>query len=124
MSAKTKAQRAEAQLAFDALTIEGGLVSPEWLAKVAQLAASHQSEADYRIPKGLQLRDEIGRYWRIAQAHWAELVTGIERGADGRALAERFAAGLLRESFGFASTGMELRVGEVKPREPGKQKRL
>ena len=54
------------QLAFEALSIEGGLLSPEWLSKVAQLQAGTQAEADYRIPKGLSLRDEIGRYWRIA----------------------------------------------------------
>lgn len=62
----------EAQLAFDALSIEGGLLAAEWLAKVAQLEASGQSGDDYRVPKGLQLRDEMGRSWRIAQAWWRE----------------------------------------------------
>ncbi len=103
MAAKPKPRARTAQLAFDALTIEGGLLSPEWLSKVAQLAASAQTDADYRIPKGLQLRDEIGRYWRIAQAHWSELASGLERGADPRALGERFVIGLLRESFGFGT---------------------
>ena len=35
----------EAQLAFEALAIEGGLLSPEWLARAAQLEAGGQSAA-------------------------------------------------------------------------------
>ena len=34
---------------FEALSIEGGVISPEWLARVAQCTAGGQSEADYRI---------------------------------------------------------------------------
>lgn len=93
----------EAQLAFEALSIEGGLLSPDWLSRAAQLAAGGQSEADYRIPKGLNLRDEIGRFWRIAQAHWSDFAAGRAGQADPRLLAERFVQALLRESFGFAT---------------------
>jgi len=101
MAAKRKAKGHEAQLAFEALTIEGGLLSPEWLSKVAQLQAGTQAEADYRIPKGLNLRDEIGRYWRIAQAHWAEFKSGREGKSDPKASAERFVLALLSDAFGF-----------------------
>lgn len=93
----------EAQLAFEALSIEGGLLSPDWLARAAQLTAGGQSEFDYRIHKGLNLRDEIGRFWRIAQAHWTDFAIGREGRADPRLLAEGFVAALLRDSFGFAS---------------------
>ena len=93
----------EAQLGFEAITIEGSLLSPEWLSKVAQVAADCQSESDYRVPKGLNLRDEIGRYWRIAQAHWKEFAGGQTSNVDRAALAERFVMSLLRESFGFTS---------------------
>ncbi|HEV7672592.1 MAG TPA: N-6 DNA methylase [Thermoanaerobaculia bacterium] len=58
------------------------------------------------MPKGLQLRDEIGRYWRIAQAYWSDFAAGCDsaKGPDAaRALSERFVLALLRESFGFAS---------------------
>lgn len=103
MAAKRKTRARQAQLAFDALSIEGGLLSPEWLSKVAQLQAGSQSESDYRIPKGLNLRDEIGRYWRIAQAHWTDFVQGRNANADGKALTARFVTSLLREAFGFAS---------------------
>jgi hypothetical protein len=96
-------RKREAQLAFEALSIEGGLLSPDWLARAAQLAAPGQNEADYRVPKGLNLRDEIGRYWRIGQAHWAELAAGRAASADPGKLAERFVQGLLRDAFGFAT---------------------
>jgi hypothetical protein len=103
MAAKRKTKAREAQLAFEALSIEGGLLSPEWLSKVASLQAGTQAEADYRIHKGLNLRDEIGRYWRIAQAHWAEFKTGREANADAKATADRFVLALLRDAFGFTA---------------------
>jgi hypothetical protein len=103
MAARKKTRAREAQLAFEALSIEGGLLSPDWLSRAAQLAAGGQSEADYRIPKGLNLRDEIGRFWRIAQAHWSDFAAGRAGQADPRLLAERFVEALLRESLGFAT---------------------
>ncbi|MCC7535012.1 MAG: N-6 DNA methylase [Deltaproteobacteria bacterium] len=101
--ARRKTPRGEAQLAFEAIAIEGGLLAPEWLSRVAQLAAEHQSEPDYRTPKGLNLRDEIGRYWRIAQAHWSDFARGRVASAEPLALARQFVLALLRESFGFGS---------------------
>lgn len=101
-----KPRRSEAKLAFEALTIEGGLLSPDWLARVAAVEAASQGEADYRIPKGLQLRDEIGRYWRIAQAYWNDFAAGRSSAIKteaAQALSERFVLALLRESFGFSS---------------------
>lgn len=103
MAARRNIRRREAQLAFEALTIEGGLLSPEWLSRVAQLSAGHQSEADYRVPKGLNLRDELGRYWRMAQAHWHDFVSARTSNADARATAERFITALLRDTFGFGT---------------------
>jgi len=96
-------RRRTAALAFDAISVEGGLLSPEWLARVAQLGAGRQTEDDYGILKGLHLRDEIGRYWRIAQALWAEFAIGRTAGADPHALSERFVTSLLRDCFGFAT---------------------
>ena len=103
MAARKRPRARQARLGFEALSIEGGLLSPEWLSRVAQLAAGAQGEADFRIPKGLNLRDEIGRYWRIAQAHWADFATGRKANAEPKGLAERLVLGLLGESFGFAS---------------------
>jgi hypothetical protein len=70
--AHTRRRRAPA-LAFDALNIEGALISPAILARIATHKADGQTEADYGLPKGLTLRDEIARYFRIGQALFAGL---------------------------------------------------
>ncbi len=103
MATKRAPRARKSLLGFEALTIEGGLLAPEWLSRAAQLAAGQQTEADYRVPKGLNLRDEIGRYWRISQAHFHDFAAGRAAGGDSRALAERFVLALLRDSFGFSS---------------------
>lgn len=92
--------RRTAALEFDAIHIEGGLLPAEWLGNIAALKAPHQSPADYGIPKGLNLRDELGRYWRIAQAHWSEFDTARARADNPHALTARFVQALLREVFG------------------------
>jgi hypothetical protein len=111
MSTKRRAPRRQGrknvvQLAFEALSIEGGLISPTWLTNIAQLKADDQKEADYRVPKGLNLRDEIGRYWRIAQAGWKDFETALnaaKSGADPKSATERWVLSLLCESLGFSS---------------------
>lgn len=92
--------RRDAALAFDAIQIEGGLLSAEWLTNIAALKAVHQSPTDYGILKGLNLRDELGRYWRIAQAHWSDFAAAGERADDRHGLAVRFVQALLCDVFG------------------------
>ena len=92
--------RRDAALEFDAIHIEGGLLPAEWLASIAALKAAHQSPGDYGIPKGLNLRDEVGRYWRIAQAHWSEFANAREHAEDPHGLASRFTQALMRDVFG------------------------
>ncbi len=58
--------------AFDSLAIEGGLIAPAMLSKIAASDADGQEDASYRIPKGLTLRDEIARYFRIGQAQFRD----------------------------------------------------
>ena len=106
----------EARIAFDALSIEGGLLGAEWLGKVAQLQAAAQEPADYAVPKGLDIRDEIARSWRIAQACFRELEAGRAAGGDARALVERFIEAFLRDALGFAS------VRRVEPTMIGERK--
>jgi hypothetical protein len=60
-------------LATEAITVEGALIAPAMLAKVAAQDAEGQGDADHKIPKGLTLRDEIARYFRIGQAQFADL---------------------------------------------------
>jgi hypothetical protein len=73
------ARRNTSELAFTAIRIEGGLLAADFLDRVAHLQAQEQSEPDYDIPKGLKLRDEIGRYWKIAQNLWQDFQTGRQR---------------------------------------------
>ena len=91
------------RIAFDALSIEGALLPADWLAKVAQLDADAQTPHDYRIPTGLQIRDEIARSWRIAQACFSEMEAGRASGGSPRGLALRFAEAFLRDALHFSS---------------------
>lgn len=91
-----------AELAFDAISIEGGLLAADWLSRAAQLKAPQQDPADYGVPKGIELRDEIGRSWRIAQAHWAEFEAGRKAKAEPDALSRRFVLSVLREALAWS----------------------
>ena len=93
--------RRPATLAFETLTIEGGLLAPEWLTRAAQLAAGQQTEADYGVEDGLVLRDEIGRYWRMAHARWSKMAAARTAGGDAQVLAREFVIDLLVKCFGF-----------------------
>lgn len=86
-------------LAADAITVEGALIAPAMLARVAAQEAEGQSNADYKIPKGLTLRDEIARYFRIGQALFTELHANPTPSTD-KTVA--FVEALFRDVFGFA----------------------
>lgn len=61
------------QLAYTAIRIEGGLIPAEELNRLTTLSApdaTEQTEAHYDIPRGLRLRDEIARAFKIAQGLW------------------------------------------------------
>ena len=59
-----------ADIGFAAISIEGGLISPEQVVAIASATPDQKTAADYGCPKGTSLRDEITRYFRIGQAHW------------------------------------------------------
>ena len=115
LTAPRRRSPGEARIAFDALSIEGGLLGADWLGKVAQLRAAAQEPADYRVPKGLHIRDEIARSWRIAQACFQEMEAGRASGGDSRALAERFIEAFLRDALCFVS------VMRVEPKTIGER---
>ena len=87
---------------FVAITLEGGLFPAEFLNKVAHFDAKHQRPEDYRLARGLQVRAEIERAWRIAQAEW-----GVYRDASRRvdiavsALAQDWLVRLLKAVLGY-----------------------
>lgn len=94
-----------AAAAFDAISVEGGLIAPAMLARIARHEAESQKEADYLIPKGLTLRDEIARYFRIGQAMFLALAASETPSANATVA---FVEELLRDVFGFTDIG---RVG-------------
>jgi hypothetical protein len=63
------------QLAYRAIRIEGGLIPADELTRLTLLAepkATEQTESHYRIAKGLKLRDEIARDFKIALNLWQD----------------------------------------------------
>jgi hypothetical protein len=67
------AKRPTHQLAYRAIRIEGGLIPAEELTRLTLLAdpkGTEQTEGQYRIAKGLKLRDEIARDFKIALSLW------------------------------------------------------
>ncbi|WP_136219043.1 Eco57I restriction-modification methylase domain-containing protein [Massilia sp. Mn16-1_5] len=71
--ARRNATRLTHQLAYRAIRIEGGLIPADELTRLTLLAdpnASEQTERHYRIAKGLKLRDEIARDFKIALNLW------------------------------------------------------
>jgi hypothetical protein len=90
--------RRAAELGLDAIQIEGGLIAPEQVAKIAATERNAKTAADYDCPKGTSLGDEIARYFRIGQAHWQAFnridVPTVTQTA-------KFVHDLLAEAFGF-----------------------
>lgn len=84
--------------------LEGGLLPPDLLNQLDALQLPGQHPAEYHIPKGLGLRDEIGRYWRIAQALWATFDAQRQRRdlADPTVSSQRWLSDLLCQVFGFS----------------------
>lgn len=84
--------------------LEGGLLPADLLNQLDALQLPGQKPSAYDIPKGLSLRDEIGRYWRIAQAQWASFDTKRQREdlANPTATAQRWMEDLLTQVFGFS----------------------
>lgn len=94
-------------LSNDALSMEGGLFTAEWLAKVTALMAPAQGEADYGVRAGFSLREEIALAWRSAEALWKRFdqgratFAGGSPTADSLAHTQRFVGDLLRQCMGF-----------------------
>lgn len=87
---------------FAALTIEGGLIAPDQVQAIASAAPDQKTAADYGCPKGTGLRDEITRYFRIAQAHWQGYARLEQPTMQQTA---EFTRNLLELAFGFELTG-------------------
>ena len=105
----SRAVKRAADIGFAAISIEGGLIAPDQLLAIASAAPDQKMAADYGCPKGTNLRDEITRYFRIAQAHWQSYARleqpTIQQTAE-------FVRAVLEQGFGFALTGPHRHVKE------------
>jgi hypothetical protein len=95
------------QLAYTALRIEGGLIPADELSRLTTLNSpdgTEQTESHYGIPKGLKLRDEIARNFKIAQNLWLDFqALRQRRDLDARgATVREFLVPLLRHALGYA----------------------
>ncbi len=83
---------------FTAVTAMGSLIAPAQFARIAAGALPGQSADDYGVPKGLTLRDELARFFRIGQAQWRDFNGASEPGVGATT---RFVEALLRDVLGF-----------------------
>ena len=59
-------KRRKASHNFTSLRIEGGILPPDFVKDIAGFKAAHQTGPDYDLSKSLVLKEEIARYWHIA----------------------------------------------------------
>jgi hypothetical protein len=100
----------KATVDYLAIRLEGGLVTPELLRKVAALKAERQSPAEYDLPPDARVIDEVRAHWDRLRRTWAQWKEkswqqGRPPGADsadstGGATREQWQLPLLR-SLGF-----------------------
>ncbi len=85
-------------LTFPAIEVVGGLLTPDIVARIAEPAGDAATRQAYGIPEGLELRDEIARAFRMAEAQWNRFDNGHKANP---ALACTFAPAFLKSVFGF-----------------------
>jgi hypothetical protein len=84
--------------AWPSLTLEGNLIAPAMIAGIDRRQAPEQTEADYRIRKGLTIREEISTAFRVGQSHFDAFAKVHNPSAEAT---RRFARAFLAETFGF-----------------------
>ncbi|RTD84978.1 SAM-dependent DNA methyltransferase [Variovorax atrisoli] len=104
-------RRHAAALNLPTLQLEGGLFLPDVLEKAALGLARLQTEADYRLPKGLKFKDEYSRAFQIASAQWRAFSPLLERtDVPAQHASASFITELLRDALAYpvvaASTGL------------------
>lgn len=84
--------------AWPSLTLEGNLIAPAMVASIDRRQAPEQTEEDYRIRKGLTIREEISTAFRVGQSHFDAFTKLQNPSVDA---ARRFVRAFLAETFGF-----------------------
>ncbi|MXY90259.1 MAG: N-6 DNA methylase, partial [Gammaproteobacteria bacterium] len=89
---------------FTALRVEGGILPAEYLQSIAGLDETNQKGADYDLSKSLAIKEEIARFWRIANDLYnlyreRRERTDLDRGEVGMS---EWLIPFLRDVLGFA----------------------
>jgi len=82
------------------MSVEGNLLAPAILKEIANSSAQNQTESDYHVPRGVALRDELARYFRIGQATFRHLHASSEPSLKATT---RFVSDLLVDVLGFSA---------------------
>jgi hypothetical protein len=84
--------------AWPSLSLEGNLIAPAMVATIDRRESTEQKEADYRIRKGLSLREEISTAFRVGQSHFDAFAKIAHPSVEAT---RRFVRAFLQETFGF-----------------------
>ncbi|MGE0005653.1 MAG: N-6 DNA methylase [Parvibaculaceae bacterium] len=84
--------------AWPSLILEGNLIAPAMVASIDRRQASEQTEEDYRIRKGLTIREEISTAFRVGQSHFDAFAKLENPSVEAT---RRFVRAFLAETFGF-----------------------
>ncbi len=83
---------------WPSLRIEGYLIAPAMLLKIANLEATDQKPENYRLRRGISTKDAISTAFRVGQAHYEEYkkISNINHRST-----LSFLQGFLKEVFGY-----------------------
>ena len=86
---------------WPSLNLEGNLIAPAMLSRIAAHDAPEQSPEDYSVLKGHTLREEISTAFRVGQSHYRDFA---EIDSPSQANTMCFVHALLAEAFAFKDT--------------------
>lgn len=84
--------------AWPSLTLEGNLIAPAMVAQIAAPKDNEETQQDYRIRKGLTIREEVSTAFRVGQSHF-DAFTKLQNPSV--EATRRFVRAFLTETFGF-----------------------
>ena len=84
--------------AWPSLSLEGNLIAPAMVARIASPKDDEDTRSSYGVRKGLTIREEISMAFRVGQSHWDEFA---RRQYPSQAATQRFVRDFLAETFGF-----------------------
>lgn len=84
--------------AWPSLTLEGNLIAPAMVAQISEPKDDAETRENYRIRKGLTIREEISTAFRVGQSHFNAFA---KLDAPSAEASRRFIRDFLKETFGF-----------------------